>query len=97
MYAKSPIEDGRQDAELKTSLLDKVTKAGWIVILCLFICGCQTRTVYIPEGEPVRLSTDIPNAKVWVKDAKGTVKPSTVTLKEGWFVLSDTREKNNGY
>ena len=88
-------EDSRPDPELTTRLLTRIKEAGLIILLCsyLFACGCSTRTVYVSEGEPVRLRKDIPNAKVWVRGAKGTLEPSTVTLKEGWYVLSDPKNE----
>ena len=59
------------------------------LLLCgvLLFAGCSTtnRTVYVPDGEPVKLAADIPNADVWVLDKSGTPVRGRVTLHEGWF------------
>jgi len=46
-----------------------------------------TRTIYVPEGQTVRLRQDVNNVKVWVKTADGGVAEGRITLKEGWFAV----------
>jgi hypothetical protein len=46
-----------------------------------------TRTIYVPEGQTVRLRQDVKNVKVWVKEKSGNTAQGRLTLKEGWFVL----------
>lgn len=53
--------------------------------------GCGTRTIYIKNGEPVRLRQTIPKVKVWVTDKNGKETPGTVDLPEGWFSLPDDK------
>ena len=59
------------------------------LLLCgvLLFAGCSTtnRTVYVPDGEPVKLAADIPNADVWVLDKAGTPVRGRLTLHEGWY------------
>jgi hypothetical protein len=57
-------------------------------ILCALACsGCFTRTIYVPAGKSVMLRQELRSIKVWAKDAAGTMRPGTMTLREGWFVL----------
>ena len=60
-----------------------------ILFFLLFLCGCTmfTRTIYVPEGQTVRLRQDVNNVKVWVKTADGGVAEGRITLKEGWFAV----------
>ncbi len=48
-------------------------------------CAAGARTVYVPDGEPVKLAADIPNADVWVLDKNGTPVRGKLTLHEGWY------------
>jgi len=61
-----------------------------IVMLCLLV-GCQSRTVYVPDGQPVRLRQTVKAAPVWVLDAQGQPTAGTMDLPEGWFCLPDPR------
>jgi uncharacterized lipoprotein YajG len=58
-------------------------------LVCVLCTGCTmfTRTIYVPEGQTVRLRQDIKNAKVWVKEKDGRTAEGRLTLKEGWFCL----------
>ncbi len=86
-------EDGRRDGELRSRLQDRVRstwgKAGAMLLLvALAAPGClRTRTLYVPDGEPVRLRETIPAAKVWVLDADGKPTAGEMDLPEGWYVL----------
>lgn len=50
-------------------------------------CTMFTRTIYVPEGQTVRLRQDVKNVKVWVKEKSGNTAEGRLTLKEGWFVV----------
>jgi hypothetical protein len=66
-----------------------LNKSCWIALISLASsCGCQTRVVYVPHGEPVRLAESV-KARVWVKGADGTPVRSSnrITLPEGWYSL----------
>jgi hypothetical protein len=66
-----------------------LSKSCWIVLISLASsCGCQTRVVYVPHGEPVRLAESV-KARVWVKGADGAPVRSSnrITLPEGWYSL----------
>ncbi len=53
------------------------------------LAGCRTRTIYVPEGEPVRIRQTIRGASVWIMDAQGEWIAGTVDLPEGWYALPD--------
>jgi hypothetical protein len=66
-----------------------LSKSFWIALIALVgSCGCGTRVVYVPYGEPVRLAESV-KARVWVKGADGvSVRSSNrITLAEGWYAL----------
>lgn len=89
-------EDGGRRPELRKKLRDRV-KARWgasIVLLALLITpGCFTRTIYVPDGEPVRIRETIRGAKVWVKTQSGEEVPGEIDIPEGWFALSLKEEE----
>ena len=59
-----------------------------LTALAMFaLCGCFTRTVYVPAGKAVRLRQDVRSVAIWAKDAEGKLAPGTIDLKEGWFVV----------
>ena len=86
-------ETGSPAAPLKDALRAKVlAKWGSVLILILAFGGCAmfqkaTRTVYIPDGTPVRLRATIEKAPVWVLDKDGIPIESVMDIPEGWFAL----------
>jgi len=64
-----------------------------IIILSLvfisFIAGCTafTRTIYVPDGTPVRLREEVREVKVWVLGADGKPVAAVMDLPEGWYCL----------
>ena len=104
LLRRSPdtMEDAARQPQLRERLQKKI-RATWsrtalTVILLLSICpmgGCafqQTRTVYIQDGQPVRLRETIRNAKVWVPDKDGNPIAAVADLPEGWYCLALTDE-----
>lgn len=87
-------EEGDADKHLRDKLRAKVRKH-WMLIpllLPMVLAGCSggapfTRTIYVPDGTPVRLRETIKGAKVWVKDTNGQVVPGEMNLPEGWYAL----------
>jgi hypothetical protein len=63
------------------------------LLLSAWLSGCGTRTVYIRDGEPVRIRKAITNAAIWAKDARGADIPGEMTLPEGWYALPDPGKK----
>jgi len=58
----------------------------------LLLTGCGggapfTRTIYVPDGTPVRLRETVKDAKVWGKDADGKPVAGKMDLPEGWYAL----------
>jgi len=86
-----------EDEGLKKRLRDKVKGVWgttafsfWICCLCFALVGCGTRTLYIPDGQPVRLRESLKGVKIWVKDAEGNTVATFMDVPEGWFLLPDT-------
>jgi hypothetical protein len=52
----------------------------------MLLTGC-VRTVYVPDGTPVRLRETVRDVKVWVKEADGHVVEGRMDLPEGWYAL----------
>lgn len=93
--ARPTAEDGDADAQLRDRLRRRVRQY-WPVVLAAVLmmsaCGCGSgapfvRTIYVPDGTPVRLRETIKGAKVWVKDADGQAVPGRMDLPEGWYCL----------
>ena len=81
-------EDSAGQPELKERLRKRVRQTWAVTLLCVFfLAGCGARTIYIPQGEPVRLRETIRGAKVWVKDQQGNTVAGRVDLLEGWYCL----------
>ena len=80
---------------LKDELRKKVLDSGWgkvtvPLLLCaaLLVAGCAgTRTIYVPNGQPVKLRATIPQAQVWVLDESGKPTAGVMDLPEGWYCL----------
>ena len=86
---KSTAEDAAGQPELKKRLRKRVRQTWAVVLLCvLLLSGCGTRTIYVADGEPVRLRETIRGAKVWVKDQHGNTVAGEVNLLEGWYCLA---------
>jgi len=60
----------------------------FLYVLLLFLSGCSNQTIYVPNGQAVRLRAPIKNAPVWVKTEKGDVVSGVMNLPEGWYCLS---------
>ena len=91
--ARPTAEEGDADAQLRDRLRQRVRQY-WPVVLVgmLLLSGCGAgapfvRTIYVPDGTPVRLRETIKGAKVWVKDADGQAVPGRMDLPEGWYCL----------
>ena len=92
--SEKTAEDSAGQPELKKRLRARVRQTWAVVLLCvLFLPGCGARTVYVPEGEPVRLRETIRGAKVWVKDQQGNTVAGRVDLLEGWYCLPLSAEE----
>jgi hypothetical protein len=95
MEAAEPrYEDASPNAELREKLKRKVRSAwGKIaallppMLLAVFLSGCSARTVYVPNGTPVRLRETVRNAKVWVLGEDGKPVAGEMDISEGWYAL----------
>ena len=79
--------------ELKERLNNKILNhwGKFCLVFCLcLLSGCFQRTIYVPDGTPVKLAETVKNVKVWVITEDGP-KLVTMDLPEGHFVLSDPR------
>lgn len=94
--SKDTCEEGKSDPALSKRLRDRVRRTWgtarlWPlvpIIVCLF-SGCATRTIYVPDGIPVRLRETVRNAKVWVLDSNSQPVAGQMDLPDGWYVLPD--------
>ena len=59
----------------------------WFLVPLIILAGCATRTIYVPDGQPVRLRETVRGAKVWVMDAGGQPVAGVMDLPEGWYAL----------
>ena len=86
--AEKTAEDSAGQPELKKRLRARVRQTWAVAFLCIFfLTGCGARTIYVSDGEPVRLRETIRGAKVWVKDQQGRTVAGRVDLLEGWYCL----------
>ncbi|NIA06903.1 MAG: hypothetical protein GWP14_04560 [Actinobacteria bacterium] len=88
--SRPTAEDANPDRDTRDKLRRRVRQHWLIVIpllLTLLICGCGTRTIYVPDGTPVRLREALKDVKVWVKDANGEPVAGKMDLPEGWYAL----------
>ena len=84
-----------------TTLVPRLKRAASILIcaavfLTAFGCSRAKRTVYVPDGSPVRLRATLKNSPVWVEDENGVWIPGTVDLPEGWYALPDPDPTGGG-
>lgn len=88
--SKDSMQDGDASEDLRDKLRGQVRRS-WgpyaCLVLCLMSAGCFTRTIYVPDGTPVRLRETVEGAKVWVLDSEGKPVASKMDLPEGWYVL----------
>jgi len=66
-----------------------------LFLLLLRPLGCATRTLYVPDGTPVRLRETVRAVKVWVVDGEGQVIPGVMDLPEGWYALPQPPEEKD--
>ena len=77
-----------------TTLVPRLKRAAWILICAAAFslalgCSRAKRTVYVPDGSPVRIRATLKNSAVWVEDENGVWIPGTIDIPEGWFALAD--------
>ncbi len=94
--SKDSAQDGDSAVDLREKLRGQVRKS-WgpsaCFVFCLMSAGCFTRTIYVPDGTPVRLRETIPDAKVWVLDSYGKPVAGKLDLPEGWYALPMEEEE----
>jgi len=92
--SKDTSEDAHPNRELRDRLRESVRRTwgaarAWTLVPIAFclLTGCATRTIYVPDGTPVRLRETVRDAKVWVLDKDGNPVPGRMDLPEGWYAL----------
>ena len=89
--SKPKVSDAMPQTELRKRLTDRIVNHWGAVLIVLMLAtgaaGC-TRTVYVSDGEPVRLRETVKNVKVWIKDADGNIIAGRVDLLEGGYYLT---------
>ena len=94
--ARDTAEDGDPNVELRDRLHTSIRESWgrhlailfFAVSLSIYIGGCGTRTIYVPDGSPVRIRETVKSAKVWVLDKDGEPVPSVMDIPAGWFTLA---------
>ena len=100
----APRQDAAQDAmSPPRALVDRLRRRirqSWgppaVAVMLLVMTGCATtttRTVYVPDGTPVRLRETVPQVRVWVLDQAGQPVPGQMDLPEGWYCLPDSGDE----
>ena len=87
-------EDASPNVEVREKLKEKV-RSTWSnmavllppAVLALLLSGCSARTVYVPDGTPVRLRETVHSAKVWVLDKDKKPVAGVMDIPEGWYAL----------
>lgn len=60
------------------------------LFMLLILSGCAAQTIYVPNGQAVRLKQPV-RAKVWVKTDTGE-QAGKMTIPAGWYCLPDPGE-----
>lgn len=63
-----------------------------LTLVCSAACMAdRTKTVFVPDGDPMRLSEDVKLKKPFVRDSKGEWQQSSndATAKAGQYVITD--------
>ena len=89
--SKPTAEDGDKTTTLRDMLRDRV-RGTWgrgvvVLLLCVALAGCASRTIYVPDGTPVRLRETLKNVNVWVLDKNRTPVATKMNIPEGWYAL----------
>lgn len=89
--ATPTAEDGYKAKDLRDALRDRVRgtwgKTAIVLALCVVLASCATRTIYVPDGTPVRLRETVKGAKVWVLDKNQEPVATKMNIPEGWYTL----------
>lgn len=101
--ARDEVTDAKPQPELTKELNDEIDRSRWgridaglllmvamAAALTLSASGCGQKTVYIPDGEPVRIREPV-HAKVWTLNAAGEPVAGEMLIPEGWYALPRKR------
>lgn len=59
-----------------------------VCLTCTGLVGCMSmRTIYIPNGQAVKLRQTVKKVKVWILDKEKKMVEGTMDLPEGWYCL----------
>jgi len=58
-----------------------------LFFIALLLAGCTmfTKTVYVPQGDAVKLRETIEKVDVWIKPANTDPIAGNMTIYEGWY------------
>jgi hypothetical protein len=66
--------------------MDQMKKYAIICIMFWVLAGCSwNSTIYVPEGDAVKLRETVKDVKVWVKVMDQSVLPGKMDLLDGWY------------
>ena len=71
---------------LRRRLNERIRKV-WLCVLALALLSGCTRTVFVPDGTPVRLAETVKRAKVWVM-VDGKPVRSVMDIPAGWYCVA---------
>lgn len=90
-YTVAVPEDAGLEKRLRDRIADTWGTAMLLICFSLVLVGCGTRTVYIPDGQPVKLRETLKDVKVWIKTKDGKTEAAVMDIPEGWFAVPDKK------
>lgn len=91
-YTVAIEEDKGLEKRLRASVKDVWGPVLVVCVLSLSLVGCGNRTIYIPDGQPVKLREALKSVKVWVKTKDGKIEAVEIDVPEGWYILPDKKK-----
>lgn len=77
---------------VQPQLLRSLRRTLALLALCVTLCAATScamgyRTIYVPDGTPVRLRQSVKGVDCWVLSSQGAWVKGRVDIPEGWYCL----------